>query len=207
MSLTTETLDADTIVRAAARLIDTEGVDALTMARVSIELGVTQPALYRHLDGINDLWRSLGLKTRADLAQDLAEASVGWSGTDAVRAIASAWRRYGQQHPGCYRSTDRFPVAGDPELESTVERVIEVLAMALRGFDLSNEDAVHGARAIRSALHGFVTFELGDGHPPPHHPDRSYDALVDLLCLGIEAQASRQSSHRVNNATDIEIGK
>lgn len=204
MTLTTESLDADTIVATAARLIDTEGVDSLTMARVSSTLGVTQPALYRHLDGINDLWRSLGLKTRADLAQELAEASVGWSGTDAVRAIAGAWRRFGQHHPGCYRSTDRFPVVGDPQLEAAVERVIEVLAMALRGFDLSDEDAIHGARAIRSALHGFVTFELGDGHPPPHHPDQSYEALVDLLCLGFEAQATQPSGKYKTSASDNE---
>ncbi len=203
MTLTTESLDADTIVATAARLIDAEGIDSLTMARVSSELTVTQPALSRHLDGINDLWGSLGLKTRADLAQELAEASVGWSGTDAVRAIAGAWRRFGQNHPGCYRSTDRFPVAGDPQLEAAVERVIQVLAMALRGFDLSDEDAIHGARAIRSALHGFVTFELGDGQPPPHHPDQSYEALVDLLCLGFDTQSS-QSGHCHTSATDIE---
>ncbi len=204
MTLTTESLDADTIVAAAARLIDAEGVDSLTMARVSSELGVTQPALYRHLDGINDLWRSLGLKARADLAQELAEASVGWSGTDAVRAIAGAWRRFGQNHPGCYRSTDRFPVAGDPQLEAAVARVIEVLAMALRGFDLSDDYAIHGASAIRSALHGFVTFELGDGHPPPHHPDQSYEALVDLLCLGFNAQATPHSGYHSTGAANIE---
>ncbi len=188
MTVGTTPLDHRLILTTAAALIDNEGTDALTMSRIATELNVTQPALYRHVDGIQDLWRALGLMTRAELAERLANASVGFAGADALRAVSTEWRAFSVEHPGCYRSTERFPVKGDDELELAVERVVDVLAMCLRGFGLEGDDAIHGARTLRSALHGFVTFELGDGHPAPLDPDDSFDHLVELLCLGFETQ-------------------
>ncbi len=183
-------LGRDAILSTAGRLIDSEGGDALTMSRVAAELEVTQPALYRHVDGVGDLWRALGLQTRSELCDRLAHATVGRAGTDAIRAVANAWRQFGIDRPGCYRSTERFPVTGDTELEDAVERVIEVLVLCLRGFGLDDDAAVHGARTLRSALHGFVTFELDGAFPEPHDPDDSFDHLVDLLCLGFDTQSN-----------------
>lgn len=200
--VTPTALGTDAIIAVASAIIDAEGADALTLARVSSELDVTQPALYRHVEGISGLWRYLGLQTRADLARKLTEASVGHSSSDAVRAIATAWRTFGRENPGCYRSTERFAVAGDPELEQAVQRVIDVLVLALRGYRLGGDEAVHGARALRSALHGFVTFELGDGNPPPHDPDESFDAMITLLCLGFEAGVQRGNDERATSICD-----
>ncbi|QZT58608.1 TetR/AcrR family transcriptional regulator [Mycolicibacterium austroafricanum] len=42
-------LGRDAVVRAAVQIADTEGIDALSMRRVSQELGVTPMALYRYL--------------------------------------------------------------------------------------------------------------------------------------------------------------
>ena len=181
------TLDRATVVATAADLIDGQGVDALTVTAVAQELGVTQPALYRHLDGLDDLWRELGLAGRERLAAALTDAAVGRSGSDAVQAVADAWREFAHRHPGLYAATDRHPVAGDPELEEAVERVVSVLAMTLRGFDLDDDAVVHGARTLRSALHGFVSFELGDGHPNPHDPDETFERMIALLCRGFGA--------------------
>jgi hypothetical protein len=80
-------------------------------------------------------------------------------------------------------------VAGDTELEEAVERVVEVLALSLRGFGLDDDALVHGARTLRSALHGFVSFELGDGHPNPHDPDETFEQMISLLCRGFAAMA------------------
>ena len=183
-------LGRDAILQTAGRLINTEGGNALTMSRIASELNVTQPALYRHVDGVADLWRALGLETRADLAERLARATVGRAGTDAIRAVSGAWREFAAERPGSYRSTERFPVTGDEELEEAVERVIEVLVLCLRGFGLEDDVAVHSARTLRSALHGFVTFELDGAFPHPHDPNDSFDHLVDLLCLGFDSQSN-----------------
>lgn len=184
------------MVRLAGEIVDTEGLDALSLKRIATAAGVTQPALYRHVDSIHDVWRELGLMTRQMLASTMAEATIGVSGAGAVRAAANAWRDFGRKHPGLYRSTERCPVGGDPELEAAVQRVVDILALSLRDYDLPDDDVAHGARLLRSALHGFVSFELGDGHPQTPDVDETFDRLVDLLCSGFDTAAGRRTRSR-----------
>ena len=179
-------LDTDRVIGAAAALADAEGLDKLTLTGVADALGVRQPALYRHVEGYDGLLRSLSLRGREILAQRLAEAAVGLSGDDAVAAVGHAWRAMVRDHPGIYAATDRYPCAGDAELEGAVERVLGVLSQVLRGYDLTAEDRVHAARTLRSAFHGFSHLESGDGHPLPHDPEDTFDHLVQLLCAGIQ---------------------
>ena len=179
-------LDAKTVITAAARIADEEGLDKLTLTRVADALGVRQPALYRHVGGYEDLIRSLSLLGREILAKRLADSAVGLAGHDAVAAVGHAWRAMVRDHPGIYAATDRYPCAGDPELEDAVEQVLAVVGQALRSYDLTDEDRVHAARTLRSAFHGFSHLESGDGHPLPHDPEETFRHLVELLCIGIE---------------------
>ena len=186
-------LDRERVISAAAQLCDGEGLDKLTLTRVAGMLGVRQPALYRHIGGYDDLLRSLSLRGREILAQRLADAAVGLSGDDSVAAVGHAWRKVVRDHPGIYAATDRYPCAGDAELEAAVERVLAVLGQALRGYDLTEADRVHAARTLRSAFHGFSHLESGDGHPLPHDPEDTFGHLVELLCAGIQ-RLSRTSA-------------
>ncbi len=183
------TLDTAQVVDAASVLADDEGLDAVTLTRVAERLGVRQPALYRHVDSYDALIRALGLRGREILAARLGEAAVGLAGDDAVRAMGRAWRAMVRDHPGLYAATDRYPCAGDAQLEDAVERVVQVLGQALAAYGLGDAERVHAARSMRSAFHGFAHLESGDGHPHPVDLDDSFDRLVDLLCAGIRQMA------------------
>ncbi len=187
------TLGREQVISTAAQIADAEGLDKLTLTRVAGVLGVRQPALYRHVGGFDDLLRSLSLRGREVLAQRLTDSAVGLSGDDSVAAVGHAWRQTVRDHPGLYAATDRYPCAGDPELEAAVERVLAVLGQALRGYDLSDVHRVHAARTLRSAFHGFSHLESGDGHPLPHDPEDTFGHLVELLCAGIH-RLSRRSA-------------
>ena len=182
-----EPLSAELVIQTAAAIADEHGIDSLTLTTVAKTLGTSQPALYRHVDSYDDLIRSLGLQAREMLAQRLTESAVGVAGEDAVRAVGLAWRKMVAEHPGLYAATDRFPCAGDPELEAAVDRVIRTLQMALADFDLSEDREVHVARTMRSAFHGFSHLEAGDGHPLEQDLDDSFDHLIRLLCSGVRA--------------------
>lgn len=184
-STRTASLSRDRIVTAAAQLADAEGLDQVTLSRVARELGASQPALYRYVDGYDDLIRALGLLGREVLAQRLVEAAVGLAGDDAVRAMGRAWRQVVADHPGLYAATDRYPCAGDAELEAAVNRVVEILSLALVAYELDDDRRIDAARALRSSFHGFSHLETGDGHPLDHSLDQSFDQLVGLLCQGI----------------------
>lgn len=181
-------LDLALIVDTAGRLLDAEGPEAMTLTRVAGLLGVTQPALYRHVDGLAGLWRALGLSTRELLAERLATAGIGRTGADAVSSVAREWRAFGHEHPGRYRSTDRYAVSGDPQLEAAVHRTVDVLERSLLGFGMTPGELAHAAHTMRSALHGFVSFELGHGNPASLDAEESLDQLVDLLCTSFRSK-------------------
>ena len=187
-------LDAERVIAAAAEIADAEGLDKLTLTRVADTLGVRQPALYRHVEGYDDLLRSLSLRGREILAQRLADAAVGLAGDNAVAAVGHAWRKMVRDHPGIYAATDRYPCAGDPELEDAVENVLAVVGQALRAYELTEVDRAHATRTLRSAFHGFSHLEAGDGHPLPHDPEDTFTHLVELLCAGIERLCRNSAS-------------
>lgn len=187
-------LNRSAVVDAAIELLAESGLDGLTLTGLAERLGVSQPAMYRHLDGVDDLWRELGLEGRNRLAETLGEAAMGRSGVEAVEATANAWRAFATDHPHLYAATDRVPCAGDAELEAAVERIVEILAASLRGFGLDETTTVDAAGTLRSALHGFVHLEIVDEHPAQHDNDAGFDAMVDMLCVGLEHLAEQGGS-------------
>lgn len=195
-----EPLTTESIVTAAGDFVDKFGPEAMTLTKIADELGVTQPALYRHVGGLADVWRELGLATRATLADNLAEASVGRTGPDAVSAVAVAWRDFGIANPGRYRAADRHAVAGDPALEAAAHRTIGVLERALQGFDLDVDELRFAADTLRSSLHGFVSYELGNGHPDQDRVDASFDRLVEHLCAAFSSASNNRAFK--NRASD-----
>ncbi|MDG1367064.1 MAG: WHG domain-containing protein [Acidimicrobiales bacterium] len=178
-------LDTQRVIDEAASIADAEGLDAVTLTRVADRLGVRQPALYRHVEGYDDLLRSLGLRGREMLADRLSTAAQGVAGPDVVRALGDAWRGVVREAPGLYAATDRYPCAGDAELEDAVEEVVTIIFRSLGGFKLDEAQRIHVARALRSSFHGFAHLESGDGHPHPHDLEETFSNLVDLLVAGI----------------------
>lgn len=189
-----EQLSFGLIVDTARGIADAEGLDAVSLSRVARELGSSQPALYRHIGSYPELVRALGLQCRELLAARLTDAAGGLAGDDAVAAMAMAWRKLVKDHPGAYAATDRYPCAGDPELEVAVQGIVDILSRALVAYDLTDEQRIDVARTLRSALHGFSHLETGDGHPLDQDLDASFEALVQLLCRGIRTVSEQTRS-------------
>ena len=187
MSAVRPRLNRDVVVDMATQIADSEGIDAVTLQRIANDAGVTQPALYKHVSGIEELWKLMSLRGRAILAERLRTSVTGLTGDDAVRSAAFAWRGMAREHPGLYAATDRVPLFGDAEIETALWSVIDALSSSLDGYGLDDETRAHCARSLRSSLHGFVTLERDGGHPEPFAIDESLDRLVALFCAGLRS--------------------
>jgi AcrR family transcriptional regulator len=185
-------LAADTVVDAAAALADADGLDALTLARLASELGVQPPSLYAHVRGLPDLRRRLAGRGARELAAALAGAAAGRARGDALAAVARAYRDYAVAHPGTYaaaqRATDLDPADG--------EAAVGVVLAVLRGYGLEGHDAVHAARIVRSALHGFAALETGEGFGIPLDLDDTFERLVGVLDQGLTGLPARAGTGR-----------
>ncbi|MSO59923.1 MAG: TetR/AcrR family transcriptional regulator [Ilumatobacteraceae bacterium] len=174
------------VVDMAAQIADAEGIDAVTLTRIATDAGVKQPALYRHVTGIEELWTLLSLRAREQLVIALEDAIAGTTRELSIIAAAHAWRLFVQQHPGLYSATDRVPSVGDCDIEQSLARVVSALSESLSGYRLTPTQRGHCARSLRSALHGFCVLEKDNGHPEPYAIEKSLKQLLELFCRGIE---------------------
>ena len=109
----------------------------------------------------------------------------GRSGTDAFIATARAYRAYAHAHPGLYAAGVAAPATDDVEHRAAAQESVDVVFAVLRSWNLEGDDAVHAARAFRSAIHGFVALEAAGGFAIPVDLDESFERLVATLAGGL----------------------
>lgn len=172
------------MIAEAQALSDEVGLQELTLAALAERLGVRQPSLYKHVAGLAALQRELAIRAKTELAEVLARATAGRSRQAAVLAMAEALRGWAHQHPGRYAATVR-PLADDAEDSAASAAVVSVVVDVLAGYDLAGTAAIHATRALRSALHGFISIEAAGGFGLPVDLDDSYELLVETLCAGL----------------------
>lgn len=171
----------DAVIGRAEELVDAHGLASLTLAEVASTLGIRQPSLYKHVAGLAEVLRELATRARLDLGAALARAAVGRSGDDAVRALAMAYRDWARAHPGRYEATVRAPHPDDAEGIRSSAAVVDVVLAVLAGYGLRGEAAIDATRALRAALHGFVSIELAHGFGLAQDVDRSFALMVDAM--------------------------
>jgi AcrR family transcriptional regulator len=187
-----ERLDKERVVSAAAELINAEGLDALNLHRLADRLGVQTPSLYNHVDGFAGLRRDLALLSVRSLGDRMANAALGKSGSEAIMAVAQAYRDYIKAAPGLYAASlwvNHATVQEDAELQAAEERVVQVTLAVIASFGIAGEDALHAVRGLRSVVHGFATLEMAGGFGLPLDCDESFRRLMRMLIHGLQQQA------------------
>ena len=178
-------IDVDDVVERALVVVDEGGVDDLALARVADDLGVQSSALYNHVEGLDGLRHQVAVRASANLAAALMDSAVARSGHDAVRAVAIAYRQFAIEHPGQYASTLLVPSAVDDALAASQTAIVGIIARVLASCGLSDIDAIHHARIVRSAIHGFVALETTDSFTNPEDPTDTFDLLVEFIQRGL----------------------
>ena len=140
------------VLDAALRIVDTEGLTALTMRRLGRELGVEAMSLYRHvpnkdalLDGIVELI-VLEIEVPAEVDGDWKEAA---------RQIVRSYRRAAHSHPNAFPLVTMRPL-NTPEGLRRLDATFDILRRA--GFD--ELTAIVAFRTLASYTRGFALEEV-----------------------------------------------
>ena len=161
-------------------------MDSLTLARVAASVGIRAPSLYAHVDGLEDLRRRVGARGARELADALGRAAAGRAGSDALLAVAEAYRGFARAHPGRYAAGQRSSeLSHNNEAVAASGAAVEVVLAVLRGYGIEGDDALHATRTIRAALHGFVLLEAVGGFALDLSVDESFARLVATLDRGL----------------------
>lgn len=172
---------ADRVVATAVEIVEADGADALTLARVAAALGIAPPSLYKHVGGLEELRSAVAAVAAQRLADALGTAVQGLAGRDALQALATAYREVGRQGPGLYPMTQEGQSSADAAYRVQAQRALDVVAAALAGYGIPAKRRIDAIRLTRATLHGFVDLELRDGFGLADPVDRSFDVAVEAL--------------------------
>src|ERR1700744_2222066 len=92
------------LITATARtLAEQEGWDAVTTRRLSTEIEYSQPVLYKHFSGIQDIVASVAVQGFAELGGALSAARGGAAdGRDALARVAHAVIGFARYNPALF---------------------------------------------------------------------------------------------------------
>jgi AcrR family transcriptional regulator len=189
-------LTAERVAAEGATMADEVGLGNLTLNALAERLGVRQPSLYKHIESMAGLQRSISVRAKIELADILARAAVGRSGEDAIHSMSHAYRTWAHHHPGRYAAAQFAPAPGDHEDEAASLAAVQIITDVLAAYELEGDDAIDAIRAFRSALHGFVALESGGGFGLPTDIDRSFERLIGGLIIAF-AHWAEVSAHDV----------
>jgi TetR/AcrR family transcriptional regulator, tetracycline repressor protein len=150
------TLSRALIVQAALILVDSEGLDALTMPRLAEHLGVGTMSLYRHVEGKDGLLDAVA----ADVVSDVSVpggAPDDWEGR--VVGYLRALRTQALRHPALARILADRGLAVPPVLDQ-----LETVHGILRAAGFSDVDAVRSFYSLLIYVFGSLLWELPRVH-------------------------------------------
>ena len=210
-----EPLNRDRILRAALRIVDDEGLDALSMRRLGHELGVEAMSLYHHVPNKGALLAGIVDTMLGELVIPPRDAG-DW--TDRVRIVAHRYRALAHAHPNA------FPllVSGDLKTPESL-RIMDAMLDVCRDAGFGEEGAFDAFCTLGSYVTGFALFEIGgvfalaadealvtfagEGHPLAHRSIEEDDARfafgLDAILSGLASQLSARSNQTVPAAVDV----
>ena len=175
------------VAAAAGELLDRDPKCPIGFARLATELGVKPPSLYNHIDGVDELERMVALGGIGELAERCRAAVMGLDGPEGLLSLAHAYRSYATEHPGVYPLT-QVARPGDADHEAVAGRLLEAVVALLAGFGLRGDEAIHAARTVRSALHGFALLATNNGFGLDVDVEASFTWMVDALATALAAR-------------------
>ncbi|GAA2097699.1 TetR/AcrR family transcriptional regulator [Actinomadura alba] len=182
-------LSPDAVVDVALDLVDEGGAGALTLAAVAGRAGVATPSLYKHVRNLTELRALVSIRIMDEISDRAGEAVLGRSGDDALRALMKAYRSYVVDHPGRYsammQEADPGVVESGRRRIEAGQRLVDIMLAALRAYGLEGGEAIHAARSLRSAAHGFAVLEAAGGFGLPEKLDESYELLIHMVISGL----------------------
>jgi len=181
------------LLQQAGKILEKEGVEALSVRALTRRAGVSHAALYRHFRDHESLLAALAAEGFAMLgrAQRDAAASGG------LRAMGEAYVRFALQHPQRFRLMfgGRLKIARHAALREVALKTFEGLSGALAARVGDAPGARDASVAAWALVHGLAQLLLGDRIAPAAREGRSEDQFIrDVLGTTRFAAGATQSA-------------
>lgn len=175
------------IVLEARKIVEEQGIEALSMRNLAERLGMRAPSLYKHFankESLESLLISVGFEEQAVLFESALRSS-----RLPLVAMARAYRAYAQDHPGLYRLMYDRDLNRRLLREGSEQRAALPVVMAADG----DRDL---ARAAFAFAHGMTILELNGRFPPDADLDAAWRRGMTALQQSVASQNRRRRNRR-----------
>ncbi|WP_433012474.1 TetR/AcrR family transcriptional regulator [Kribbella sp. CA-294648] len=148
-----ERLSRQTILEAALRIVDTEGIEAMTMRRLASTLGVNPMSIYHHLPNKAAVFAGLAELVFAQLESSPPDDSIAWQ--DELKNAAEAYRDALRAHPNL-----ALQVLSDTSAVSDV--VVVTVEPFYRALDRAGAEPRQIFEAVNTIIDFIHGFSLGE---------------------------------------------
>jgi AcrR family transcriptional regulator len=163
------------IITTARKLAEAEGWDAVTTRRLSTEIEYSQPVLYKHFTGMEQIADAIAIDGFGELAEVIGAARSGAGAAgDALARIAHAYLDFARENPAVYdamftrATTLRF---ADQDTPPELTAAFAELHQAV-GLVAGEQDANALTEVFWAALHGLATLSRGGRLRPGYDSER-----------------------------------
>jgi AcrR family transcriptional regulator len=180
----------EAIAAAARRILEADGLPAVTMRAVADAVGVRGPSLYKRMPDRAALLRIVGEGVAADLERTLSHAAGAGDPRERLRGAVLAYRDFVRTNPNGYRllfadlPADALP---EPERLAALGAPLVAATAAIAG----DADALEAARTVVAWAHGFVTMELAGAFRLGGDLDVAYAFGIEAILDGVSRTATR----------------
>ena len=151
-------LTREMLIQVALRIVDSDGLDALSMRRLGGELGVDPMAAYRHIPNKGILLDAIVEAVMSEIDTDAVDASLPWQ--DQLRALALSYLATLMAHPHA------APLIAERSLRTAGSlRVVEKALRIMTDAGAQLADAVSTIDAIGLLASGIA--QAGSASPEP----------------------------------------
>jgi AcrR family transcriptional regulator len=172
------------IVDTARQVAEAEGWDAVTTRRLSTEIEYSQPVLYKHFSGMDQVAAAVAVDGFAELARLLGAAHTdAETPNEALTRMAHTYLDFARDNPAVSdamftgRTTLRFAEADTPpELVAAFSELRQAMSAVANQADADTLTEVFWA-----ALHGLTTLGRG-GRLRPEFDRERVDLLIAQFC-------------------------
>ena len=170
----------DEIVRAGRQLLETAGLEGLTMQAVADRVGVRAPSLYKRVRGRSELIALITEATANELGDRLEAAAAADPDPErTIVALARAVRVFAHERPAAFGLV--FAPGGGASIDPETLRRASAPVLRVSADFVGDDDALNAARTVTAWANGFVSMELSGAFRLGGDVDRAFEFGIESL--------------------------
>ncbi len=160
---------ADKIIKAAQRILEKEGAEAVSMRRVAKDVGITAMAIYRHYPDRAALLKAIADLGFADLAATVAGKRYSGGFEERIAKMGDVYLDFALDNPRLYElmflakraGARQYPRDFKAGRSPTVNLMVRVLEEGMAAGHFKRDDAHEINFEMGALAHGLIVMYLG----------------------------------------------